>query len=89
MGQRPCFAPVAGWRTRFCVRDFLRRDAPRDEAERVARMRYFLISLAFLFGASQAQAQTASGPSPESDLGFASVAMVAAAAFLAYRLRRR
>jgi hypothetical protein len=70
------------------VHDFLRRDAPRDEAERVTRMRYLLISVAFLFGASQAQAQVAA-PSPESDLGLASLAMVAAAAFLAYRLRRR
>ena len=51
-------------------------------------MRYFLISLALLFG-SQAHAQVANGPSPESDLGLASLAMVAAAAFLAYRLRRR
>ncbi len=51
-------------------------------------MRYFLISLALLFG-SQAQAQAVNGPSPESDLGLASLAMVAAAAFLAYRLRRR
>jgi hypothetical protein len=51
-------------------------------------MRYFLFSLALLFG-SQAQAQVANGPSPESDLGLASLAMVAAAAFLAYRFRRR
>jgi hypothetical protein len=52
-------------------------------------MRYYLFSLAFLFGASQALAQTRPGPSPESDLGLASLAMVAAAAFLAYRFRRR
>jgi hypothetical protein len=51
-------------------------------------MRYVLVSLAFLFGASQAQAQNL-GPSPESDLGLASIVMVAAAAFLAYRFRRR
>jgi hypothetical protein len=59
-------------------------------------MRYlhFLTSLAFLLGASQAQAQnlptaTRLGPSPESDLGLAGLVMVAGAAFLAYRLRRR
>jgi hypothetical protein len=62
-------------------------------ASGVAFMRYlhFLTSLAFLLGASQAQAQTATrlGPSPESDLGLAGFVMVAGAAFLAYRLRRR
>lgn len=52
-------------------------------------MRSFLISLALLFSAGQALAQNRIGPSPESDLGLASLAMVAAAAFLAYRLRRR
>jgi hypothetical protein len=52
-------------------------------------MRYFLTSLALLFGAGQALAQTKPGPSPESDLGLASIVMVVGAAFLAYRLRRR
>ena len=52
-------------------------------------MRYLLISVAFLLGASQAYAQVAPGPSPEADLGLASLAMVAAAAFLASRFRRR
>jgi hypothetical protein len=54
-------------------------------------MRYLPISLAFLFGASQAYAGAAGvpGPSPESDLGLASLVMVAAAGFLAYGLRRR
>ena len=73
----------------FYVRHlFAARDAPRDDAERVARMRYLLISLAFLFEVVHAAAQVLA-PSPESDLGLASLAMVAAAAFLAYRLRRR
>jgi hypothetical protein len=53
-------------------------------------MRYLLISLAFLFGAGQAFAgDVIPGPSPESDLGLASLVMVAAAGFLAYGLRRR
>ncbi len=53
-------------------------------------MRYLPISLAFVFGAGQAFAgPTVPGPSPESDLGLASIVMVAAAAFLAYGLRRR
>jgi hypothetical protein len=53
-------------------------------------MRYSLISLAFFFGAGQAFAgPTVPGPSPESDLGLASIVMVAAAAFLAYGRRRR
>jgi hypothetical protein len=63
---------------------------PHDKPNGEALMRYVLISLAFLLGASQAQAQIANlGPSPESDLGLASIVMVAAAAFLAYRFRRR
>jgi hypothetical protein len=62
--------------------------APHDKPNGEAPMRYVLVSLAFLFGASQAQAQNL-GPSPESDLGLASIVMVAAAAFLAYRFRRR
>ena len=42
------------------------------------------------FGAGQAFAgPTVPGPSPESDLGLASIVMVAAAAFLAYGLGRR
>ena len=53
-------------------------------------MRYLFIPLAFFFGASQAFAGApVNGPSPESDLGLASIAMAAVAAFLAYRLRRR
>jgi hypothetical protein len=45
--------------------------------------------MAFLLGASQAYALSRPGPSPESDLGLASIVMVAGAAYLAYRLRRR
>ena len=55
-------------------------------------MRYLFIPVAFFFGASQAfaggPAVAVPGPSPESDLGLASIAMAAVAAFLAYRLRR-
>lgn len=50
-------------------------------------MRYLLTLVVFLLGVSKAYAVPA--PSPESDLGFASIVMVAGAAFLAYRLRRR
>jgi hypothetical protein len=66
----------------------LRRDASYGDAEGEGFMRYYLFSIAFLFNAGQALAQNLS-PSPESDLGLASIAMVVAAAFLAYRLRRR
>ena len=66
-----------------------RRNAPRDETDGVISMRYLLTFVAFLFGVSQAYAATVPGPSPESDLGLASIVMVAGAAFLAYRLRRR
>jgi hypothetical protein len=52
-------------------------------------MRYLLTSLAILLGATQAYALPVIGPSPESDIGLASIAMVAAAAFFAYRIRRR
>jgi len=48
-----------------------------------------LTLIALLFGVSQAYAVPALGPSPESDLGLASIVMVAGAAFLAHRLRRR
>jgi hypothetical protein len=52
-------------------------------------MRYLVLSFTFLLvGASQAGA-VALAPSPEADLGLASLAMVAGAAFLAHRLRRR
>lgn len=50
-------------------------------------MRYLLTLVVFLLGVSKAYAVPA--PSPESDLGLASIVMVAGAAFLAYRLRRR
>ena len=52
-------------------------------------MRYFLTSLPILLIASSAYAQVLNGPSPEFDLGLASIVMVVGAAFLAYRLRRR
>jgi hypothetical protein len=52
-------------------------------------MRYLLTSAAFFLCVSQAYAVPVNGPSPEADLGLASIAMVAGAAFLAHRLRRR
>ena len=51
-------------------------------------MRHLLTSVAFYLCVSQAYA-VVRGPSPEADLGLASIAMVAGAAFLAHRLRRR
>jgi hypothetical protein len=52
-------------------------------------MRYLLTSIAFLFSSAAYANTTPIGPSPESDIGLASIAMVAAAAFLAHRMRRR
>jgi len=51
-------------------------------------MRY-LTSLAFLMIPVAASASVVPAPSPETDLGLASFVMVAGAAFLARRLRRR
>jgi hypothetical protein len=51
-------------------------------------MRY-LTSLVFFLIPAAAFATPVVGPSPETDLGLASFVMVAGAAFLARRLRRR
>jgi hypothetical protein len=66
----------------------LQRDVRAMSRKGVALMRLLPVSAVLLLvGVSQAFASVA--PSPEADLGLASLAMVAAAAFLAYRLRRR
>jgi hypothetical protein len=49
----------------------------------------YLTSLAFVLVASAAYATPVLAPSPETDLGLASFVMVAGAAILARRLRRR
>ena len=49
----------------------------------------YLTALAFVLVAGTAYATPVPVPSPETDLGLASFVMVAGAAFLAHRLRRR
>ena len=65
--------------------------APRRgiETNGAISMRHLLTSVAFYLCVSQAHALANRAPSPEADLGLASIAMVAGAAFLAHRLRRR
>jgi hypothetical protein len=61
-----------------------------DERNRGAILMRSLISLAFfLIPAAASFASVRPAPSPETDLGLASFAMVAGAAFLVRRLRRR
>jgi hypothetical protein len=54
----------------------------------VVHMRYLLTSVAFFLISSFAYATPVLAPAPETDLGLASMVMVAGAAFLVARKRR-